>query len=41
MFEEVNEMQCGGCKKRGRHGKDVVGEVIRGLVSLVWTQGIS
>lgn len=40
MFEELNEMKGGGCKKSGRHGKEVVGEVIRGLVSLVWTLGI-
>lgn len=40
MLEELKEIQCGGPQKTGGHGTGVVGEVIRGLVSLLWTLGV-
>lgn len=37
---ELHEVQYDSCKKNGGHGRDIVAEVIRGLVSLLWTIGI-
>lgn len=37
---ELHEVQCDARKKNGGHGRDVVEEVIGGLVSLLCTMGI-
>lgn len=40
VFEELNEILCGGCRNSVRHGRDVVGEVVEHLVSLLQLLGI-